>query len=327
MTVNFQNLITIDEEEFSKLFNCQCENNNLKINIRGYSIPFKGTQQNNRNLMVFLRRNLLKYVFPEQQRPEDIDWALARDKFGNISPATDGKLGEMLLYVFVEAILKAPLMAYKLKDLQNPNDQVKGADGVFIGEYRGQRALFIGESKIHKDIKEAISDAFESLQRFHDKKSPYDTELNIAKNYPAQRNLSEEEIKEILQIFDEEMDYVLGHPIFISYDFEEISKISLKALSQEEAEQRLKETILEEIKVWQSNIENQKKYYPKPFQVYLDFFFLPSENSLKLRNDFYCMLHNVDYQEEQKRQEKKINKKVNDILKKKTNEENDNELI
>lgn len=159
-------------------------------------------------------------------------------------------------------------MAYKLKDLQNPNDQVKGADGVFIGEYRGQRALFIGESKIHKDIKEAISDAFESLQRFHDKKSPYDTELNIAKNYPAQRNLSEEEIKEILQIFDEEMDYVLVHPIFISYDFEEISKISLKALSQEEAEQRLKETILEEIKVWQSNIENQKKYYPKPFQVY-----------------------------------------------------------
>ena len=277
--------------------------------------------------MVFLRRNLLKYVFPEQQRPEDIDWALARDKFGNISPATDGKLGEMLLYIFVEAILKAPLMAYKLKDLQNPNDQVKGADGVFIGEYRGQRALFIGESKIHKDIKEAISDAFESLQRFHDKKSPYDTELNIAKNYPAQRNLSEEEIKEILQIFDEEMDYVLVHPIFISYDFEEISKISLKALSQEEAEQRLKETILEEIKVWQSNIENQKKYYPKPFQVYLDFFFLPSENSLKLRNDFYCMLHNVDYQEEQKRQEKKINKKVNDILKKKTNEENDNELI
>ena len=123
------------------------------------------------------------------------------------------------------------------------------------------------------------------------------------------------------------MDYVLVHPVFISYDFEEISKISLKALSQEEAEQLLKETILEEIKIWQSNIENQKKYYPKPFQVYLDFFFLPSENSLKLRKDFYCMLHNVDYQEEQKRQEEKINKKVNDILKKKTNEENDNELI
>jgi len=201
----------------------------------------------------------------------------------------------MLLYVFVEAFLKTPLMAYKLKDLSNPNDQVKGADGVFVGEYNNQLALLIGESKIHATLATAISSTFCSLQRFHDKAGPYENELLISRKYPKERGLDGDFLDTVLAILDGKTDRILVHPIFISYDFDEISRISGDATNSDTAEKLLGDLLKTEITNLHTTIINKKQNFPKPFQVFLDFFFLPIEDTLKLREHFYEMLHGHPY--------------------------------
>lgn len=295
MPIDWENLLTVECNKLTSLFIDQGGYSEAKLKIRGYSLPFVGTQQRWDGVVDELSRMMLKYVFPETERPEDIDWHKARDKFGNISPKSDGKLGEMLLYFLVEASLKTPLMGYKLKDLSNPNDQVKGADGVFIGEYQGEVALLIGESKIHKNLKGAIASAIVSLHRFHNDAGPYTNELSVARKYPKERGLSKEEIETVLCVLDGTTDRVIVHPVLVSYDFKEIETISLAAKNKTEADRMLAEALGTEIEAWKATIESRKKWFPKPYQVYLDFFFIPAESSLQLRDQFYEKLHGHPY--------------------------------
>jgi hypothetical protein len=290
LNVDWTALLTVDCTTAAALFVPHPGHSDTKIQIRGYTIPFTGTQQTFADLIDFLRRQLLKYVFPEKERPSDIDWALARNKFGDNDPQSDGKLGELLLYVLVEAFLRTPLMAYKLKDLGNPNDQVKGADGVFVGEYQGQPALLIGESKIHQTVASAIKSTLESLHRFHNNAGPYATELMIARKYPAERGLSKDAVTSVHAIMNRDVG-ILVHPVFVSYDLAQIAQISQSTLDADSAEAALRKQLATEVLEWQTRIAGLKGDYPKPFQVFLDFFFLPVEDSLQLRKHFYELLH------------------------------------
>ena len=307
MPIDWESLLTVDCEKLTSLFIAHEGHSEDKLQIRGYSLPFVGTQQRWDAVIDELSRLMLKYVFPETERPEDIEWHKARDKFGDISPLSDGKLGEMLLYFLVEAALKVPLMGYKLKDLSNPNDQVKGADGLFVGEYQGETALLIGESKIHKRLKGAVFSAIASLQRFHDRAGPYVHELFIARKYPKERGLNAESIESVLNIIDgTDENRIVVHPVLIAYDFGEIEGISRRAKNKAEADNLLKEALETEVEDWKNTIADREQYYPKPYQTYLDFFFIPAESSLQLREQFYERLHGRPFDYEKAELEKKL---------------------
>jgi hypothetical protein len=293
MSVNWQELLTVDFNEVTNLFTSHSDRSEAKLHVRAYTIRFTGTQQRFNRLMEFLDKRLMEYTFPEQERGEHT-WRMGRDKFGDIAPIRDGKLGEMLLYVFVEAFLKTPLMAYKLKDLSNPNDQVKGADGVFVGYYKGQKALLIGESKVHRKLSVAIRSSLRSLQRFHEESAPYENELLIAKKYPRERNLPKEVFEAAQDILSDGYE-VLVHPVFLSYDCGHIAPICRAAKDPTTAEMSLQNKIAEEFAAWEGKITAMESVFPRPFQVYLDYFFLPVEDSLHLRNQFYEMLHGHPY--------------------------------
>jgi hypothetical protein len=293
MTIKWAELLTVDCNKFTELFVDHTPHIDHKICIRGHTIQFTGTQQKFTKLMDFLEEQMESYVFPEAERKAST-WRKARDKFGNIAPDSDGKLGEMLLYIFVEAILGTPLMAYKLKDLGNPNDQVKGADGVFVGEYQGQQALLIGESKIHDTLGSAISSTFTSLTRFHDQANFHENELLLSRKYPRERAMSGDQLDAALRILDEEYE-ILVHPVFVSYSFDKVASVSADATTRQEAEIALAKHIDNEMESWKKKILKKKSKHPRPFQVYLDFFFLPVENSLQLREHFYELLHGHPY--------------------------------
>ncbi|WP_320172890.1 DUF1837 domain-containing protein [Maridesulfovibrio sp.] len=295
MALDWGELLTVENKDVESVFvNHEIHPVNNKLHCRGYTLPFTGTQQRTKKLMKLLSQQLEHYVFPEAEK-DDYDWPDARDKFGDNDPESDGKLGEMLLYIMVEAFLQTPMIAYKLKDLSNPNDQVKGADGVFVGEYSGRKALLIGESKIHNSLTGAISSAIESLHRFHESEKAYDHEICICRKYPKERELSAELLQEALDILNDEVERIIVHPVFISYDYDSILKISTDAEDAKSAEFLLKDQIKKEVKRWQKLILKKKDKFPSAFKVYLDFFFLPVEDCLKLRNDFYRKLHGCEY--------------------------------
>jgi hypothetical protein len=47
------------------------------------------------------------------------------------------------------------------------NDQAKGSDGIFCGDYMGKPAILLGESKTYTSLADAVRIAFTSLDRFY----------------------------------------------------------------------------------------------------------------------------------------------------------------
>jgi hypothetical protein len=134
--------------------------------------------------------------------------------------------------------------------------------------------------------------------------------MMIAKKYPKERGLNPEEIDVVLKIIDGELDRVVVHPVLVSYDFSEIKKISKSAKNKIDAEELLAKALEKEVNEWESCVREREKFFYKPFQVYLDFFFIPAEASIQMREHFYERLHGhpYDYEKDKLKKELKIKK-------------------
>lgn len=101
--------------------------------------------------------------------------ALSKKNFGS-----GGELGEILLYGFLESFQKAFKLLSKVEIKTNNDLFANGFDGVHFfkkkyEDYTAYQTIFC-EAKIKKDLKEAIKDAFSSLEKSYNKKA---TDLNL----------------------------------------------------------------------------------------------------------------------------------------------------
>ncbi|MCP4603458.1 MAG: DUF1837 domain-containing protein [Proteobacteria bacterium] len=80
-----------------------------------------------------------------------------------------GEAGEVLLYLLCECILEAPQMVAKMELKTNPNDEIKGSDGIHMKWHEEDGALdvYFGESKVWNSLSGALDDAFGSIEKFH----------------------------------------------------------------------------------------------------------------------------------------------------------------
>ena len=124
-----------------------------KLVVRAYSLKFAGTEEHLHGLVKYMADSITNFVYSDLDLKEIKNpWKKARDYFGNVDPLRDGKSGELLLYLLVEAVLKIPLIAHKIRYVgDNPNDQAKGSDGIFMGNYNDHTAFLFGEAKIHNE--------------------------------------------------------------------------------------------------------------------------------------------------------------------------------
>lgn len=140
-----------------------------KITTRTYSIRFASTHENMDNLITFMVNSIEHYVLSDDEIKNCSDrdiaaWWEASKYFGAVDPSTDGKSGELLLYLLVEKVLETPMIAHKIKSVSDAfNDQVKGSDGVFFGLYKDNYSLLFGESKIYKNLNDGTNEALESM--------------------------------------------------------------------------------------------------------------------------------------------------------------------
>ena len=227
-----------------------------------------------------------------------------RKFFGAVDPNTDGKGGELLLYLLVEEVLGTPMIAHKIKSVSDAfNDQVKGSDGVFFGQYGKNFSFLFGESKIYKNLNDGANNALESIDKFYDstKGGPEnENELFVIKQTRTQ-NLSIDQIKFIEKLLDinsaEYRSTNVVHPILIVYDENKISDIEIQCDNSAEGEVKVKEEfktlamkLLEDLIIpkMDQKWNNLKK-------VHLDFFFLPVTSVEKFRNSFFRAIHGMDY--------------------------------
>ena len=300
MEINWEGLLSVDDSWVTTHLCEQLGRQSPKLVIRAYSIKFSGTQQRIDSFLNFVTNQIDRFCFSPKQIDEfaqrhEHPWREAQRYFGDITPNSDGKLGELLLYLFVEAILRAPLVAHKVTFLTNPNDQVKGSDGIFLGDYDGQPAILVGESKIRAALSTAVQEALEALERFHDTSAALQYEITIASRM-TRDDLSPQQLhhianKLLVPSAEEHQACIKVHPILIVYKDVEIHNISVKATTQAIAEALMGQYCETKLATRCGTVDSKLTEHPRLAEVHLDFFLVPVSDVNALRETFYRFIH------------------------------------
>lgn len=326
MNINWEKKIQIDVDWIERELVTHFNEKKTKLSIRGFTPKASGNLFSCNSLIDEMYYFIIDYVHSTSYKDRvreslinkydndklaeqrlDIELlSKAMSFFGQKNPDTDGKYGEILLFALVESILKSKMVGHKIKSLSNPKDQVKGGDGIFMGNYEVEKgkfkpALLIGESKIMQGTSDAIYDAFDSINRFHKsstQKGVNDMELIVAHNnlFIDNSDVDYDEIYELLSPnTDKYKSQVLVHPILIMHNSQKINTIEEKATDNEDIERRIKEWMIKEKVQYLKKINDKLKSFPDVKKVYLEFFFFPFNDIKKFRDGMYYKIHGVEY--------------------------------
>ncbi|MGD6933532.1 MAG: HamA C-terminal domain-containing protein [Candidatus Bathyarchaeia archaeon] len=276
---------------------------NRHIRARAYTITFDDRIENLDGLADFMVERIKEYVLTPteiasmQKKGKDA-WREAAAYFGNRKPNSEGKYGELLLFLIVEAVLKTPMIAHKIKSISNMNAQVNGADGIFLGEIDGANTILLGESKMIGRQSKAISQALESISVFHDpftRGAAIKTELRV-----ASRNridvISREQLEYLLAVCDKDSKEYNSlkkiYPILIVYNDSRIVRIQNNCKDKVDGEAMaatfFKEASQELLKAVKQEISTKRKVLEL---ADLEFFFIPVSSVNKLRLLLYNKIH------------------------------------
>ena len=167
---SWSSFIVIEEDELLEQIFPVDEASDGKVEIKNYCVSLGGDTIDTAGFIEFISRKFPYFVFPEEEVEElsPIAYREAQARAGYQGDfITDGKYGELILFVLVEGLLEMPMISHKIAGKQNPSDEIKGSDGVFFGEYSGEESLGIGEAKFFSDKKGGLRDSLESTARFH----------------------------------------------------------------------------------------------------------------------------------------------------------------
>lgn len=328
MSINFSDLISINKKWLDKEFNHHyTENINDKLKVRLYTIKPSGTTVNCNSLANALLDILPDYfkskIEIEKQIKKEIektfdDYTTATEiehkeiitkaihfktyreasKFFKTKSADSksGKYGELLLFGIVEALLNCKMVAYKITNLTNYHDEIKGGDGIFMGDYilnngTKNKAYLIGESKVWQNYSGAKKDALDSIDRFYspETQATFNTlEFFIAKKDISKiidnDNIDIDELYDRLDLKSEGFKQQIAvHPILIMYDTKGYDKLMIKASNNVELTSLINKHVQSNLNKTLESIRNKVKEYSELEKIYLDFILIPI-NSVKSFN-------------------------------------------
>lgn len=104
------------------------------------------------------------------------------------SQKTSGEPGEVILFMLLEAVLKAPQLACKMSLKTSEQMPVHGSDAIHImrGSQEGSICLIWGESKIYQQLSTALDEVCNSVSGFLDEKegrNARDRDIDIIKEH------------------------------------------------------------------------------------------------------------------------------------------------
>lgn len=217
------------------------------VNVTLVYIPFREGEIDKSAFLQFIKSQVIRkfviscgevkkfYSRREELEADKLLYEKALRKFSRHT--AKGKLGELLLYLFIEISLGAPKILSKIGNLDDPNVHVHGADAIHAQYIDGNLLLFLGESKMHQVYANACRGAAESLRTTVDH---YQEEFDLIETSIDFPNITEELEDEIVAVLDpyENEDYAdkFHFPCFIGFD-DAICK-NVKTAENYEAEYR-----------------------------------------------------------------------------------------
>ncbi|MRX38116.1 DUF1837 domain-containing protein [Flavobacterium sp. LC2016-23] len=297
--IDWLKLLKVDKDVFFNWFTLNEEEIiSEEVKIKFYSLKCKDNKPDIDGFIKHLYGEVEKYVFDEEdikELTEDgyIPTEKALSYFGDIDPLTDGRYGELMLYLFVEAALQTPMVVHKIAQTYNNNDQIKGSDGLFIGNINNKATILIGESKMRNNFNVCVSDVMDSLKRYINNSGAIDRELEVAKKHLSRdlNNLDENDLDLIYQSLRTKQEgfkeYSICYPAFLMYQEGKIDKIINGDLIEVENQ------VLKLIR----SVKNRRSQYvkqslPDISDITLEFFMMPVQNVSSFREMCYQVFHN-----------------------------------
>lgn len=200
-----------------------------------------------------------------------------------------GEVGEMILWLLTEVILKAPQIVAKMDLKTNTQLEVFGSDGIHVKiDDNDILNLYFGEAKFYNDIYKALDSAFESIEKFHED-AMYKREYNlVTTHYKHLKPEKQDQVYSYItnRINDDEVK--IRHACLIGYDWDEYQKLS-------DDNERLA-FITSFTSIYQAETERLTRLIQTRFDRFsrkefaFDVFFLPFNSVQELRDAFNAKL-------------------------------------
>lgn len=296
--IEWPKLLRVNKDIFFDWFNFKEEVIvSEEVKIKFYSLKHKDNIPDNEGFIKHLYKEVENYVFDYRDIKELIEDGYSPSEkalsyFGDIDPLTDGRYGELILYLFVETVLQTPMIVHKIAQTYNNNDQVKGSDGIFIGNINDKATLLIGESKMRNDFNKCVGDVVDSLSRYINSPETLNRELEVANRHLSQdlKNLNEGDLDLIYKSLrtkqKEFEEYSICYPAFLMYKEPKIEEIM---------QDILKETESQIFELLTKVMNNRSNYIINSLQttsnITLEFFMMPVQNVSSFREMCYKIFH------------------------------------
>jgi hypothetical protein len=201
---------------------------------------------------------------------------------------TTGELGELILYVLLETVIKAPQLVAKMTLKTSRDMPVHGSDGIHVrfDDASDNLHLIWGESKLYQRLSSALNSAISSISDFEkgnsDKKS---RDIDIIRQHSS---LTDDSIREpLMKYFDPyesvSNDVINFHACFFGFDSELYN--SEEGDSDDRLEKRLKSRYEKDINKTCEYFK-QKIGYNDLHHLKFILFLLPFKDVSELRRKF-----------------------------------------
>jgi len=156
---------------FSKEIECDIIDTNSKLNL--HVLKIENNQFCYSELIENLRNHFISFSLSRKEIADFVKdkrygelYERAASKFRDYN-VNEGEAGELLLFCFLEAHLKAPKILTKLEIKLSSKDYAKGSDGIHLLKVSDKNyQLIFGESKLEQKLSTSISHAFSSIHDF-----------------------------------------------------------------------------------------------------------------------------------------------------------------
>lgn len=298
-TIDWRSLIRVDPIEVKSWFQeIEFRQSDENTGIRFYRIKSNSDGRPDYNgLITYFLSQITNYVLDSKDIRDLVEDGLdpkekALSYFGDVDPRTDGKYGELILYLLVEGILEVPLVVHKIGQIYNPNDQVKGSDGLFVGNLGEDIGLLVGESKMKNKWSSCLQESIESIERFINNDGSLSDELFVAKKHISRDllNLGVDALDALYNSFrvnqEEHEQLNIHYPILLIYRDNALN--SLLSGDEDEIEAKIIETINSSMNRKENSIQHRLRENENDT---FDFFLLPTSDVTEFRELCYKLFN------------------------------------
>ncbi|WP_109994053.1 DUF1837 domain-containing protein [Salinisphaera sp. LB1] len=196
-----------------------------KVNARFYYLTFRDGLPTAEEFLIYISQQIVQFCIPYEERWEALQKAYvegdsayttelthkARDLFVKArkeGKSTSGEPAELILFLILESVLKAPQIACKMYLKTSQNVPVHGADSVHVGydSESDQLLMYWGESKLYGDLLggiHAISSSISEFVKSNDGKSGKSRDIEIINDHFSLSGDGNSDLKErVLDYFD-----------------------------------------------------------------------------------------------------------------------------